>query len=439
MHAGGVPAPPSPSATAPGGRARRARGSTDGDLRPGWDCRPSWGDTPMRRSRNAFALLQAANPIPVEQERRRPSLLKMALVGAAIVMTFLLVAPAVGIGVPPLDFWSAEKAPPKVVEDFESLSEGAPPGMDPGAIPGETRKVPRADGSALWVGPTKHGGFCTLGTRGGGCDQRGTFPLSVTWGATGSARVPRTGPPAMTAFTVLQGHANSRYVDSVEIRFADGDVERPKLTWVSEPIHQGFFAYQVPAEHRRPGHEIEEVVGLDEDGGLIVDATRPEPELLREVPRDAVFAEREERARISTLRGQATIWEAPTRYEGRCAWLELPGRVLQLMPCMPKGYPYGLFAIRFVPTAENVLVAGWAAKRYSSVEVVFADGSRMVLEPRSGFLLGEVPARNLVRGREAVAVIGRGATGRELQPRITVGEAYSRVPCFGPLPNADCP
>jgi hypothetical protein len=243
----------------------------------------------------------------------------------------------------------------------------------------------------------------------------------------------------MTEFDVLTGHANSRYVDSVEIRFADGDVDRPELTWVSEPIHQGFFVYRVPAEHRRPGHEIEEVVGLDADGALVVDATRPVVGFLREVPKDAVVANREERARISTRRGEAAIWEAPTRYEGRCAWLELPGRVLPLVPCLPEGYPYGAFAVRLVPTADDVLVAGWVAKRYASVEVVFADGSRMVLEPRSGFILGEVPARNLVRGREAVAVVGRDAAGRELPPRMPVGETHARVPCFGPLPNAACP
>jgi hypothetical protein len=396
----------------------------------------------VTRSRQAFALLVAANPVPAPRERRRLLTLKAGLALATIVVAFLLVAPAVRIRIPALDFWSAEKAPPKVVQDFESLGEGAPPRMDPGAIPGETRKVSLPDGGTLWVAPTKDGGFCTLGTRSGGCDKLGTVPLGVTWGASGPSRPRGKSPPGripMTAFDLVEGHANARFVDRVEIRFADGEIERPTLTWVSEPIHQGFFVYRIPNEHRRAGHEIEAVVGLDQDGRVVVDAARPGAEELREVPPDAVVAERNERARVSTPLGEAVIWEAPTRYEGRCAWLELPGHVLPFVPCMPKGYRYGAFAIRFVPTTDDVLVVGWVENRYARVEVHFADGSKVALEPRSGFILGELPTANLVRGREAVAVVGRDATGRELPPRIPVQEAYGSARCFGPLPNPACP
>jgi hypothetical protein len=106
---------------------------------------------------------------------------------------------------------------------------------------------------------------------------------------------------------------------------------------------------------------------------------------------------------------------------------------------MAKGYRYGAFAIRFVPTADNVLIVGWVEERYARVEVRFADGSKVALEPRSGFILGELPTANLVRGREAVAVVGRDATGRELRPRIPVQEAYGSARCFGPLPKPACP
>jgi hypothetical protein len=397
----------------------------------------------MTRARHAFSLLQSANPIPSEPDPgRRWTVLKTGLALALLSVGFLLVAPAVGIRIPALDFWSTEKAPPKVVSDFESLAEGAPPGMDPGAIPGETRKVSLADGTILWVAPTKHGGFCTFGTRSGGCDKLGTFPLSISWGASGlthSRDLRRSGPPPMTAFDVLEGNANARYVDSVEIRFADGEVDRPALTWVSEPIHQGFFIYQVPPKHRRAGHEIESVVGLDPEGQLVVDATRPGVGGLKTVPRDAIVDKREERARISGRLGEAVIWEAPTHYEGRCAWLELPGGVLRLFPCMPKGYAYSLFDVRFVPTADDVLFAGWVADRYASVEIEFADGSRQVITPQAGFLLGELPAKQLVRGHEATTIVGRDAAGKELQPRIAVGEAFSRAPCFAALPDPPCP
>ena len=224
------------------------------------------------RTGRAFAQLQAANPVPIEPESAwHRSAIRIALALAALAVAFLLVAPAVGVRVPILDFWSAEKAPPKVVEEFESLAVGAPAGMDPEAIPGEARRVRLASGSTVWVAPTRAGGFCTEH----GCDKLGTFPLEITWAASGPLPSREGGlHPLMTDFDLLDGSANSRYVDTVEIRFRDGGVDRPKLTWVSEPIHHGFFEYRVPLAHRRPGHEISAVVGLDADGRVVVDATR---------------------------------------------------------------------------------------------------------------------------------------------------------------------
>jgi hypothetical protein len=201
------------------------------------------------RTGRAFAQLQAANPVPIgPQSPWRRSTIRIALALAALAVAFLLAAPAVGVRVPILDFWTAEKAPPKVVEDFESLAEGAPAGMDPEAIPGETRKVTLAGGGTVWVAPTRAGGFCTEH----GCNKLGTFPLEITWAASGPLPSRDGVPhPLMADFDLLEGAANSRYVDTVEVRFRDGEVDRPKLTWVSEPIHHGFFEYRVPAAHRR--------------------------------------------------------------------------------------------------------------------------------------------------------------------------------------------
>ena len=388
------------------------------------------------RTGRAFSLLECANPVPMEHRTtRRPSAPRIGLVIVVLTVGFLLVAPAVGIRVPILDFWTAERAPPKVVEDFESLAEGAPPGMDPGAISAEARNVPLADGSTLWVAPTRGGGFCTPH----GCDKLGTFPLGITWAASRLSSASHGVPhPLMTDFDLLEGAANSRYVEAVEIRFSDGDVDRPKLTWVSEPIHHGFFRYRVPVAHRSVGHEITSVVGLDEDGRVVVDATRPGQEQMQQVPLDAVVSDREQRARIRTRNGEAVIWEAPTRYDGRCAWLEHGGRILRLFSCMPKGYDYGRIDVRFVPTANDVLFAGWAIPRVATVEISFADGSKVDVEPRDGFLLAELPAGNQVRGHEATTIIGRDAAGNVVPPEIDVGKAFAYAPCYGPLQGKSC-
>jgi len=357
---------------------------------------------------------------------------------AALAVASLLVAPAVGVRVPILDFWTAEKAPPKIVEDFESLAEGAPAGMDPEAISGEARKVTLAGGSTVWVAPTKAGGFCTQS----GCDKLGTFPLGITWAASGlpPGRGGAGGAPhaQITDFNMIDGAANSRYVETVEVRFRDGEVARPEVTWVSEPIHHGYFEYRIPAAHRRPGHEIIAVVGLDADGRVVVDETRPGSEELKRVPLDAIVSQREERARIETRAGEAVIWEAPTRYEGRCTWLEHGGRVLRLLPCMAKGYDYGRISVRFVPTANDVLFVGWVNPRIASVEISFADGSQMVVEPKQGFLLAELPVGNVVRGHEATTIVPRDSEGKAVPPTIDVGKAFAYAPCAGPLQGRSC-
>ena len=100
---------------------------------------------------------------------RRQRLALAALAGVPILIA-LLVAPAFGLGRGVLPFFGAEKAPQPVVLDFTSLfSTGAPPGMDPGVIASETRKVGvwQFEGKVhtLWVAPTREGGFCFEWTR----------------------------------------------------------------------------------------------------------------------------------------------------------------------------------------------------------------------------------------------------------------------------------
>lgn len=417
----------------------------------------------MRTENETFELLRRANPLPptaiaglaerteairlvadgarVAPRPRRTSRVRVALAFAALSIAFLLVAPALGLDLPPLDFWQAEKAPAKVVRDFEQLGAGAPEGMDPGAIPGETRKVATvrlADGPhTLWVSPTRAGGFCLLWTNAsGGCDKLGTVPLSVSWSA---RRVPAgdDGPPEMTPllFDRLAGHVNSEYAESVEIRFVDGSVVRPEPIWVSEPIGAGFFVYDIPDERRIEGREISAVVALDREGNIVAEDRGRPRESTGKPPVEAVVADREAVARIDTRQGEAVVWEAPTRYEGRCVWLEFAGRSLAFQPCMPKGHAHGPFAFRFVPTASDVLLVGTVRDDVASVELRFVDGERIVVHPQRGFVLYELPSDRLVRGREASEIVSRDVLGKALHPAFAVGDlGGSRFACLAPLP-----
>jgi hypothetical protein len=215
----------------------------------------------------------------------------------------------------------------------------------------------------------------------------------------------------------------------------DGDVVRPDITWVSEPIGAGFFIYDIPAARRVPAHELGAVVALDGEGNLVAeDRGRPQYST-GEPPAEAVLQERESAVRIETRQGEAIVWRAPTRYEGRCAWLEFAGRSLAFVPCMPKGYPYGAFSFRFVPTESTVLLVGWVKESVASVELRFADGDRVVVHPESGFVLYELPLEHLVRGHEASSIISRDVLGKPLHPAFQVGDlGGSRSACLAPLP-----
>jgi len=150
---------------------------------------------------------------------------------------------------------------------------------------------------------------------------------------------------------------------------------------------------------------------------------------------DAVVEAREAAAQIETREGAAIVWEAPTRYEGRCAWLEFGGRSLAFVPCMPKGHSYGPFSFRFVPTQGDVLFVGTVKRGVASVELGFADGDRVIVHPQRGFVLYELPSKHLVRGREANEIISRDLFGKALHPSFPVDDlGGSRFPCLAPLP-----
>src|SRR5262245_8796357 len=218
----------------------------------------AWLDVLARAERLAVSpdgqvdsLGPTASPLPSARRRphsrRRRGLLLIGLVTLAFV---LVVATAYARGHPIVDFSSAPPAPKQVVKDFDSLSIGAPPGMDPKVNAGETRFVGRFGPMKLFVAPTKAGGFCVGWGGVGGCDALGAFPLGVTWqsGIVGPA---------------VYGHASARWADDVEIELDDGTRVRPRVIWVSPPINSGFFYYRPPK-----GRTIKSVIALK--GGDVV-------------------------------------------------------------------------------------------------------------------------------------------------------------------------
>jgi hypothetical protein len=366
--------------------------------------------------------------------RRRPSLRLVVAVAVLICVAFL-VAPAIGIPLPALPFFAGDSAPAPVVKDFASLGVGAPPGMDPGVLADQTRKVTTVharDGAhTLWVAPTAQGGLCLEWTHeSGGCDKLGTVPLSTTWATSGPASARRGGAPtpSLQAVTRVVGFVHHKYAVTVEIRFQDGDTVRPALVWVSPPIDAGFFFYDVPEAKQRPGHGVTSVVALDAEGRVVTQESLVPGPATRAVSADAIVSQKEAIARLETARGDAVAWRAPTRYGGRCWWLEFEGGRLPLGPCLPNRSPVQGLSVRLLATRDDVLVVGLTSAR--SLELVYADGDRSEIPVREGVVLFEIPSAHLEPGHEASQLR---VSGRSSMPPIDLKRSPVS-PCSGPLP-----
>lgn len=194
--------------------------------------------------------------------RARRRVLVPVLAAVVLVTAILLATPAWALVKDVLPFWDQPTAPHSVQVQFSSLNLGAPAGMSPQAVSGETREVGRFGfGSStftLWVAPAKNGGFCSLWLPGGGggCSTSG-LPL-------GTGALLDGGVPAW-----ITGDAIAPIVNDVVIRFSDGSTVHPRIIWVSAPIDAGFFAYDVPASERSSRDHLTAVDAYDSHGRLV--------------------------------------------------------------------------------------------------------------------------------------------------------------------------
>jgi hypothetical protein len=209
---------------------------------------------------------------------------------AAATLAVLLATPALGRLRDALPFWSARKAPPSVILEFSSMNTGAPTGMSPQAISTETRKVGdfQFGGTVhpLWVAPTKTGNFCFEWIGGwGGCTSGPSDVLTwngdlvVPHDAPALTIPPGATPSQITAFanarhglavpTWLSGYVLAGKANRVRITFSDGRSVSPEVTWVSEPINAGFFAYDVPSNLRLHADHVTKVEALTANGTAV--------------------------------------------------------------------------------------------------------------------------------------------------------------------------
>jgi hypothetical protein len=363
---------------------------------------------------DAIERLRAANPVPVlgrvgdapvfadVSRKRAPSRRVWVIVVAAIIAA-LVGAPGLAIGLGVIDFESSEPAPPRVVKDFASLSEAAPPGMDPEVIAGEARQL-KVDGHTLWVAPTRSGGLCYgWDGGGGGCDKLGTVPLSVSWlgrptRAPGPSQPPRS-------FYAVQGFAHARWVDAVEVRLDDGTAARPQVAWISAPIDAGFFRYVAAA-----GRDVVAVVGFRGGEEVIGDAiaTRLQPHPY------ARLEERTKLAEVGTAAGPVHLWTAPTTTDGRCVWLEFRGEERAVAPCLPRGYErQAVLALALHEFGGTAILAGQCG--YAAVELTREDGVSRTVRCREGIVFARLEPGELDGALQALDKTGQPLRGSRVE------------------------
>jgi hypothetical protein len=322
---------------------------------------------------------------------------------AAGVVVALVGVPALAVGFGVIDFQSSEPAPPRVVKDFASLSEAAPPGMDPAVLADQARQL-TVSGHTLWIAPTRPGGLCYGWDGGsGGCDKLGTVPLGLSW-LGGSMRV---APDASSVrrFSAVEGFAHAHWIDAVDVRLEDGTTVRPRLTWISEPIDAGFFYYVAPK-----GHEVVGVVGF-RDGEAVAS------EQIGAIPLPhpyARLADRRELDEISTDAGPVRLWAAPTETDGRCVWLEFQGDERAVTPCLPRGYEREVgLAFALHKFGDTPILFGQCG--YTAVELTGLNGTSRRVSCRDGVVFAQLGANELRGTVQAVAKGGNPLPGSRIE------------------------
>ncbi len=346
---------------------------------------------------------------PTRQPHRR-----MLLVAALVAIAALVAGPALALKFGLIDFSAAPLAPARVVTQFESLSQGAPPGMDPAVHGADTRTVGELGGHTLWVAPTNEGGLCyELAESTGGCDKLGTVPLSVSWGSdkaslqapTRSRRArPSVSPPH--SFQRVDGFVHARWADEVEIKLDDGSIAHPRVIWISAPINAGFFYYGAPG-----GKSIGSVLALRRGEVMTAETLAASPS-----SKPHPFADLSRRqlvGQIQTDDGAAKLWTAPTKTDGRCAWLEFGGHETAVAPCLPHGYEHQIaLGVSVRALGGHSVLAGECG--YHGIQFLHRDGTTRTILCADGLVFADLSPADSAGSFRAVDARGRPVAGSSL-------------------------
>jgi hypothetical protein len=376
--------------------------------------------------------------------------------GAIVAIAVVLATPAFGVqGRLANLFGNGGPAPAHVVKEFAGMDVGAPAGMAPGVIAGETREVmavPLSTGNSavLWVAPTQSGGFCELvsasGRRaggGGGCDRDRLGRFAPGEMIPGPISADGT---ILKAPVLIYGHALDPRASEVEIHSEDGTVATTKVVWVSAPINAGFFIYEVPKENWQAGHRPSKLVLTDASGHQIAEEksyidnmvgamSRADPRT--GTPALALAAQRRQLIAITTEKGtREVLWLAPRRGGGQCNWLTSDGHPGRSSGCPPPTTPSlrpNEVAAGLLGGGAPILFEGQVGAAVAKVELHFQDGEVDRLQPVNGFVLTEIRSQHWARGHRLDQITGMDRSGGEISRQAFDPTAVGTYPCDKPV------
>jgi hypothetical protein len=377
----------------------------------------------------------------VTRARRRRRALAVAALAAAITVG---VASAYALGHPIIDFNKAPKGTKKIVNDFGSMEVGAPPGMAPGVLPHQARRITsvRIDGKAhvLYVAPTTQGGFCEQWSHFfGGCrasrHDRSAREIGLTFlNATKNRGI-----------AVLGGSFLQSRGERLEISYADGVTAEIPFVWVTGPIDAGFFLYRVPDAHRVRAARPTAITLFDGDGkviirqGVIDVAAGERPEVGHRVrgypplsvPANAEWAKRQQLFALRADDGaRIGLWIAPERGGGVCYWTN------QALGCTRVGHRFfgapAPLALGFQGGGKHVTLCCIVGAHVVRVEARFEDGDRVELTPRRGYLIWPIPSRHYALGHRLNQLLAYDGSGRPIARRPERTNDPGLYPCKKP-------
>lgn len=261
-------------------------------LTPAFDSDGDWESIMLRATSEIDAPVDTQLTVRRRSSRMRwrqhPRLI--AAVALLLVLVAVLATPAFGVqrlvldlfGRKNVSFQKSNPAPNEIKKQFEDLAIGAPTRWAPEAIAREARTAGTVLVSghrrAIWVVPTRRGGYCySIEHSIGGCRQTTADRDVGKRGQFGVSFMEKDSASLLPLLTRIAGDITTPKAARITVHYADGTSTDVPFIWVSKPIAAGFFSFDIPVAHWNTRGRVVSVALEDSRGRLLAVQTFSAP------------------------------------------------------------------------------------------------------------------------------------------------------------------